>query len=55
MNEDVSDEELQAKMDEAFAVARNRVFEKLRMMERVNQITDPNIRLPLKFLLENMK
>lgn len=29
--------------------------EKIRMMERAGQIIDPNVRLPLKFLLEQVK
>lgn len=52
---DMNDEELHAKVEEVFDAVKVRTFEHLRAMERCNQIADPNIRLPLKFILENMK
>ena len=49
---DMNDDELREKVEEIYAEARDRVLERLRMMEIANQITDPNVRLVLKYLLE---
>ena len=51
----MSEAELQKLCLDVLAVSRERVIGRTLMMERANQITDPNIRLPIKYILENMK
>ena len=52
---DMNDEELLEKVEEVFENSRDKILERIHMMEMANQITDPNVRVVLKYLLENMK
>jgi len=52
---DMSTEELQQRAINIIRnSAANKIEERIRIMEMVNQITDPNVRLPLKYILENL-
>ena len=53
--EDMDEEELREHAEDVLRLASTqKLEERVRMMDRVNQITDPNIRLPLKYILENL-